>query len=118
MKSNIGTKENPMTKYPEWQPYCSRGQLSGCPSKDRYQRPVFEIFFREAIQSKAAFLVYDIKTAEFLKGAFQLLSGMVIGTSRFYDINEADESITIGYTFLARAYWGNTNNLENHNHEN
>jgi RimJ/RimL family protein N-acetyltransferase len=88
------------------------------PSKDCYQRLVFEIFFREAIQSKAAFLVYDIKTAEFLKGAFQLLSGMVIGTSRFYDINEADESITIGYTFLARAYWGNTNNLENHNHEN
>ena len=92
MKSNIGTKENPMTKYPEWQPYCSRGQLSGCPSKDRYQRPAFEIFFREAIQSKAAFLLYDIKTAE------------IIGTSRYHDIHSADESITIGYTFLARAY--------------
>jgi RimJ/RimL family protein N-acetyltransferase len=98
MKSNIGTKENPMTKYPEWQPYCSRGQLSGCPSKDRYQRPAFEIFFREAIQSKAAFLLYDIKTAE------------IIGTSRYHDIHSADESITIGYTFLARVYWGGTHN--------
>src|ERR1035441_9019743 len=47
------------------------------PSKDRYQRPVFEIFFREAIQSKAAFLVYDLKTAKILKGAFQLLSGII-----------------------------------------
>ena len=62
------------------------------PSKDRYQRPVFEIFFREAIQSKGAFLVYDIKTAK------------IIGTSRYHDIHSADESITIGYTFLARAY--------------
>jgi RimJ/RimL family protein N-acetyltransferase len=68
------------------------------PSKDRYQRPVFEIFFREAIQSKAAFLLYDIKTAE------------IIGTSRYHDIHSADESITIGYTFLARAYWGGTYN--------
>jgi RimJ/RimL family protein N-acetyltransferase len=54
------------------------------PSKDRYQRPVFEIFFRDAMLSKAAFLVYDIKTAE------------IIGTSRYHDVNEADESITIG----------------------
>ncbi|MEI6816400.1 MAG: GNAT family N-acetyltransferase [Bacteroidota bacterium] len=68
------------------------------PSKDRYQRSVFEIFFRDAILSRGAFLVHDIKTAE------------IIGTSRYYDMDEADESITIGYTFLARAYWGGTHN--------
>ena len=68
------------------------------PSSDRYQRPVFEIFFREALLSKGAFLVYNNTTAE------------VIGTSRYHDINEADNSITIGYTFLSRACWGGTYN--------
>jgi hypothetical protein len=30
-------------------------------------------------------------------------SGRAIGSSRYYDWNPADESVVIGYTYLARA---------------
>jgi RimJ/RimL family protein N-acetyltransferase len=31
----------------------------------------------------------------------------VIGSSRFYDYNESDNSVLIGYTFIGRKFWGN-----------
>src|ERR1035438_4943497 len=58
------------------------------PSKDRYQRPVFEIFFREAIQSKAAFLVYD--------NNYNLKMCQFENLKMKQTTNMADESITIG----------------------
>jgi RimJ/RimL family protein N-acetyltransferase/SAM-dependent methyltransferase len=64
------------------------------PTKNRYQRDVFEKFFEGAIESKGAFLVLDTKTNE------------VIGSSRFYDPDEKAGSVHIGYTFLGRAFWG------------
>ncbi len=64
------------------------------PNKDRYKREVFENFFNGALESKGAFLVYDAATNE------------VIGSSRFYDFNETEKVVTIGYTFLARSHWG------------
>jgi RimJ/RimL family protein N-acetyltransferase len=64
------------------------------PTKNRYQREIFEIFFTGAMESKGAFIVIDAKTNE------------PIGSSRFYDLNEADGTIMIGYTFLARHCWG------------
>ncbi len=64
------------------------------PNKNRYQRPVFENFFEGAIQSGGAFLVRENKT------------GQVIGSSRFYDFDETNSSILIGYTFIGRNYWG------------
>ena len=64
------------------------------PNKDRYKREVFEIFFKGALESGGAFLVYDNVTDE------------VIGSSRFYDFNEVEKSLIIGYTFLARSHWG------------
>ena len=39
-------------------------------------------------------------------------TGAVIGSSRYYDWNPADESVVIGYTYLARAYWGGAVNGE------
>jgi RimJ/RimL family protein N-acetyltransferase len=36
----------------------------------------------------------------------------IVGTTRFYDINEAERSIAIGYTFITRDYWGNGSNQE------
>lgn len=65
------------------------------PNKDRWQKDVFKTFFLGAIQSKGAFIIVD-KT-----------SGQVIGSSRFYDYNSQNGCIFIGYTFYARAYWGN-----------
>jgi RimJ/RimL family protein N-acetyltransferase len=65
------------------------------PNKLRYQRDVFQNFFQGAMESKGAFFVRDAET----NGA--------IGSSRFYDYNENDASVLIGYTFIGRKYWGN-----------
>ncbi len=70
------------------------------PAKNRFQKEVFQSFFDEAIQSQGALLVLDKK------------SGAVIGTSRFYDFHPEKKQLIIGYTFLARAYWGGFTNGE------
>lgn len=64
------------------------------PNKLRYQRAVFQNFFQGAIESKGAFFIRDTQTNE------------PVGSSRFYDYDEKDNSILIGYTFIARKYWG------------
>ncbi len=64
------------------------------PNKDRYKREVFEIFFKGAMESGGAFVVFDTNTNE------------VIGSSRFYDFNDETKSVSIGYTFLSRTHWG------------
>jgi RimJ/RimL family protein N-acetyltransferase len=64
------------------------------PNKLRYKRPVFQIFFQGAIESKGAFIIRNTLTNE------------PIGSSRFYDYNENDNSILIGYSFIGRKYWG------------
>jgi RimJ/RimL family protein N-acetyltransferase len=65
------------------------------PMKERYKRDVFlENFFKTAIESKGAFLVLDKKT------------GTAIGSSRFYNLHEKESDVEIGWTFLARPYWG------------
>lgn len=68
------------------------------PDKDRCERPVFEKFFQEAMQSGGAFLVLDKKTGE------------VIGSTRFFGWDEGEKSIEIGWTFLARRFWGGQHN--------
>ena len=69
------------------------------PNKSRWQKDVFKVFFEGAIESKAAFKVIDRVT------------GAVIGSTRYYDYNEEENSILIGYTFYAKAYWGKGVNL-------
>jgi RimJ/RimL family protein N-acetyltransferase len=64
------------------------------PNPNRWQRSVFEVFFRGAIESGSAVCVFDSATDELL------------GSSRYYDLNEAQLSIAIGYTFIARHAWG------------
>ena len=68
------------------------------PNKDRYIREVFETFFKGAIESKGAFLVFDNRT------------GNPIGSTRYYGYDKEDSSVSIGYTFLARDHWGTTYN--------
>ncbi|MBP8158017.1 MAG: GNAT family N-acetyltransferase [Flavobacterium sp.] len=65
------------------------------PNKLRYQREVFQNYFEGAMLSKGAFLIRDTKTNE------------VVGCSRFYDYDEKENSILIGYTFIGRKFWGN-----------
>jgi N-acetyltransferase len=64
------------------------------PNKDRWKREVFQIFFDGALQSNGAYYIVDKAT------------GQVIGSTRFYDYDESDNSILIGYTFYATACWG------------
>lgn len=68
------------------------------PNPLRYQREVFLTFFEGAIASKGAFLIRDVKTNE------------VVGSSRYYDYHPESNSITVGYTFVGRAYWGKAYN--------
>jgi RimJ/RimL family protein N-acetyltransferase len=64
------------------------------PSKDRYKREVFQLFFDSAVSSGTAFLITDKD------------SGKIIGSTRYYDYKPGHSSIAIGFTFLAREYWG------------
>lgn len=64
------------------------------PEKLRYQKPVFQKYFDSAIESKGAFLIIDKVTNE------------IIGSSRYYNLDILKKEVTIGYTFIARKYWG------------
>lgn len=68
------------------------------PNKNRYKKEVFQIFFEGAMASKGAFLIVDKQT------------NSAIGSTRFYDLNETDKSVLIGYTFYKRDYWGSSFN--------
>ena len=68
------------------------------PNKTRYQRPVFESFFSEALKSKGALIIID------------RVKNIVIGSSRYYEYNLEKRSVIIGYTFLSRDYWGSVYN--------
>ena len=64
------------------------------PNPNRFQKEVFKTFFEGAMQSEGAFLIIDAETKQ------------VVGSSRFYDFDENNNSVLIGYTFIARKYWG------------
>jgi len=64
------------------------------PNKLRYQRDIFQNFFEGALLSRGAFLIRAITTNE------------IVGCSRFYDYNESEKSVLIGYTFIGRKFWG------------
>ncbi len=64
------------------------------PNKDRWKREVFQNFFNGAIQSKGAFKIVDKTTGE------------LIGCTRYYDYDEAENAILIGYTFYGTSSWG------------
>jgi RimJ/RimL family protein N-acetyltransferase len=68
------------------------------PNKDRYKREVFENFFKGAIESKGAFIVYEKE------------SNKIVGSSRYYELDETVHSVAVGYTFIAREFWGKGHN--------
>ena len=70
------------------------------PARGRYQEEVFREFFQEALDSGGAFVVIDSKTQA------------VIGSSRYFGYDAEKSEIEIGWTFLARAYWGGEYNGE------
>lgn len=70
------------------------------PERDRWKREVFQRFFDGAIKSGAAFLVFDAVTGE------------LIGSTRYCDLNVEQSVVEIGWTFLARSRWGGRHNGE------
>ena len=70
------------------------------PESDRYKEDVFRIFFSDALESGGAFVVTDTKTQQ------------IIGSTRFYGYDPEKSEIEIGWTFLARKYWGGRYNRE------
>ncbi len=70
------------------------------PIKDRYKEEVFNVFFREALESGGALIAIDSK------------DGQVIGSSRFHGYDQEKSEIEIGWTFLARSHWGGIYNRE------
>ncbi len=70
------------------------------PVRERYKEEIFREFFRGAMESGGAFAVIDLST------------GRIIGSTRYHDHSEAEREIEIGWTFLARAYWGGIYNGE------
>ena len=70
------------------------------PESDRHKEEVFRVFFKEALESGGAFVVIDKKTPQ------------IIGSTRFYGYDPKKSEIEIGWTFLARKYWGGRYNRE------
>jgi len=70
------------------------------PERDRYKEDVFRIFFKDALESGGAFIIIDHKTQQ------------IIGSTRFYGHDPEKSEIEIGWTFLARRYWGGRYNRE------
>lgn len=70
------------------------------PAPDRYQPAVFRAFFDEALNSGGALIVHDIA------------SGQIIGSSRYHAYDPRRRQVEVGWTFLARRYWGGAYNAE------
>lgn len=70
------------------------------PQKDRYKKEEMLVFFHEALISEGAFAIVDSE------------SGKAVGSTRFYDFQPIEKRICIGYTFIARKYWGGPVNRE------
>ena len=64
------------------------------PSRERYKREVYSDFFKDSIESKGALIVIDKS------------NNSIIGSSRFKPVNNVENAIEIGWSFLSRNYWG------------
>ena len=70
------------------------------PAQDRWQRPVFTELFDRLLGSGGGLAVIE------------RTGGEMVGSSSYYELDEAGRSVVIGYTFLARRCWGGWVNAE------
>jgi RimJ/RimL family protein N-acetyltransferase len=73
---------------------------AGHPSRLRYQKEEFFRWFEDALASRGALVIAD------------KASGEIIGSSRYYEYNENESEVAIGFTFLVRSAWGGKVNRE------
>ncbi|MCX6125504.1 MAG: GNAT family N-acetyltransferase [Proteobacteria bacterium] len=67
---------------------------------NRHSRDVFRKFFDHALIAPGALVIIENAT------------GLIIGSTRFYDFDEDKRQVTSGYTFLMCKYWGGVTNRE------
>jgi N-acetyltransferase len=70
------------------------------PARERYKEEVFREYFQGGLESGGAFVALDRKT------------GKIIGSSRYFWYGPNKDELEIGWTFLARSYWGGVYNGE------
>jgi RimJ/RimL family protein N-acetyltransferase len=71
------------------------------PDSERYKREIFlQRFFESALDCGGALVVEEKE------------SGLIIGSSRYYEWNPVSKEISIGYTFIERRHWGVGTNQE------
>jgi RimJ/RimL family protein N-acetyltransferase len=70
------------------------------PERHRYEEGTFRAFFDEGLASGGALVALD------------RASGRIIGSSRYHGYDAECSVIEIGWSFLARAYWGGRYNGE------
>jgi len=71
------------------------------PGHDRWQEPVFRLFFADALAHCGALAVTDLE------------SGRIVGSSRYQAYDPAEGgSVEVGWSFLERALWGGAANRE------
>lgn len=70
------------------------------PSHDRWQRPVFDALFDDALAHGGALAVIE------------KASGRMIGSSQYRPSPKVPGAVEIGWSFIARDYWGGATNRE------
>src|SRR5215510_10659956 len=70
------------------------------PANNRHEPAVFKALFDESLASGGCLVAIDRAT------------GRMIGWSRYHGYDAAASEVEIGWTFLARAYWGGVYNGE------
>jgi len=70
------------------------------PIPERYKPEVFIEFFKEALKSGGALVIIDRDSQK------------IIGSSRYHGFDADKREIEIGWSFLARPYWGGKYNGE------
>src|SRR5947209_2757244 len=70
------------------------------PDSGRYKREVFQKYFDTGMGSGGAFAVIE------------RASELIIGSSRYWNLDPATSEVEIGWTFLERKFWGGVYNAE------
>lgn len=65
----------------------------------RYQENIFKVFFEKAL-TDGALVIVDKKEKQ------------IVGSTRFYALDEGGGKVAIGFTFIIRKYWGSGANTE------